>query len=300
VATVGIFDGVHLGHQALLERVTTTARQRKLTSVVVTFEPHPLQVLRPEVAPHPLCTPAEKVQLLQTAGVDRVAVLPFTRQLAALSPREFVEDVLLAHFGLVHLVVGYDHGFGKDRSGDAATLQSLGQELHYDVTVVPHTDLHAQPISSTRIRALISQGEILEAARALGRPYSINGRVVRGDGRGKELGFPTANLDVDRSEKLLPAEGIYAVHARLDPEDAVLPGLLHLGPRPTFEGAHASAEVFLLDFQGELYGRELCVYLCARLRPVEQFPNVQALVHAMHQDVAATRQLFQHGPHACQ
>ncbi|MGH7470003.1 MAG: riboflavin biosynthesis protein RibF, partial [Longimicrobiales bacterium] len=195
VVTVGIFDGVHRGHQALLERLKSRARELNLKSVVVTFEPHPLRVLRPEAAPPQLCTAAEKLELLQQAGVNHVTVLPFTHRLADLSPRAFVEQVLLAHFGLDHLVIGYDHGFGKDRSGDAATLQSLGQELDYGVTVVPHTDLHAQPISSTRIRALVTDGQVVEAAQALGRPYSFQGRVVRGDGRGRELGFPTANLE---------------------------------------------------------------------------------------------------------
>ena len=168
--TVGTFDGVHRGHQTVLRQLSRIALERDLKSVVVTFEPHPLRIVRPEAAPRRLCTAAEKVELLKAAGIDQVAVVPFTAALAAFSPRDFVENVLLKHFGLQHLVVGYDHGFGKDRSGDAATLQSLGAELGYGVTIVPPTDYGDLPISTTRIRTLLTEGNVIPAADALGRP----------------------------------------------------------------------------------------------------------------------------------
>ena len=292
VATVGTFDGVHLGHQAVLEELKRQARARGKPSVVVTFDPHPLRIVRPEAAPRLLCTTAEKVALLRASGVDEIAVVQFTRALAAYSPREFVERVLLAHFGMDHLVIGYDHGFGKDRSGDAGTLQAIGSELEYSVTVVSHSDLDARPISSTRIRLLLSDGDVLDAARALGRPYSIDGRVVPGDRRGRELGFPTANLDAIAIEKVIPAEGIYAVQVQVGDDPKRLKAVLHLGARPTFPGARPTVEAFILDFTGDLYGRNLRVHFLERVRGIRAFESTDALIAAMHEDVTAARRVF--------
>ncbi len=295
--TVGTFDGVHRGHQAVLRRLNEVALERNLKSVVVTFEPHPLRIVRPEAAPRRLCTASEKAELLDASGVDQVAVVPFTHELAAYSPREFVERVLLTHFGLNHLVIGYDHGFGKDRSGDAATLQTMGDALGYGVTVVPHMDLDARPISTTRIRLLLAEGEVVEAAHALGRPYALEGFVIRGDGRGRELGFPTANLELPDPEKLLPAEGIYAV--RVPVASQTFRALLHLGPRPTFSVDRATIEVYLLDFQGDLYGQNLRVELCGRIRGIDQFGSVDDLIEAMRRDVQSALRLFESGQGAC-
>jgi riboflavin kinase/FMN adenylyltransferase len=203
-----------------------------------------------------------------------------------------VEDVLLAHFGLDHLVIGYDHGFGKDRSGDVGTLQSIGAEIGFGVTVVPHTDLHDAPISSTRIRRLLQEGNVVETAEALGRPYSIEGTVVRGDGRGRGLGFPTANLALGAPEKLIPAEGIYAVVVQLGEKARTFEGVLHLGERPTFAGALSTIEVMLFDFDGDLYGERLRLEFHGRVRGVEHFANVDQLVAAMNADVAAARDIL--------
>jgi riboflavin kinase/FMN adenylyltransferase len=287
VITVGTFDGVHRGHQAVLNTLQHTSRAEGKPSLVVTFDPHPLYVIRPEHAPRLLATIDEKQHLLMKAGVDEVALVPFTRELADYSPREFLELVLYEHFGLDHLVIGYDHGLGKGRSGDVAVLQQIGHDLEVDVTVVPHADLHDSPVSSSRIRTALLAGNIVEANAALGYPYSITGIVVRGDGRGRELGFPTANLHVGDETKLLPLEGIYAVRVRHN--DDVIDGVLHLGPRPTFPGANATVEVFLLDFNRDLYGEQLTLEFIERIRGVERFDTVEALVSAMHQDVARAR-----------
>jgi riboflavin kinase/FMN adenylyltransferase len=293
VVTVGTFDGVHRGHQAVLSKLISEARAQARTSVVVTFDPHPLRVVRPDAAPRLLCTTSEKESLLHASGVDEIAIVPFTQALAGYTPREFVEHILLRHFGLAHLVIGYDHGFGKDRSGDASTLQSIGKELGYGVTVVPHTDLDARPISSTRIRLLLSDGDVVDAARALGRPYAIEGTVVTGDRRGRELGFPTANLAGIEAEKLLPAEGIYAVQVQIDAERAQRPAVLHLGARPTFPGARPTIEAFLLDFDADLYGRALRVHFLARIRGIRSFDSADALIAVMKDDVAAARAVLQ-------
>ena len=288
VITVGTFDGVHRGHQAVLDKLAETARAEGVPGLVVTFEPHPLYVVRPEHAPKLLCSPEEKAQLLARSPADEIVVVPFTLALADLSPREFVERVLRDHFGLKHLVIGYDHGFGKGRSGDVSTLQEIGRDLGFEVTVVPHTDLDETPVSSTRIRRAIEDGEVVEAARALGRPYALSGQVVRGDGRGRQLGYPTANLEGIDPHKLVPKEGIYAVRVRSDggPEQD---GVLHLGPRPTFPGASATMEVFLIDFTGDLYGRQLELAFIARIRGVTRFETVPALIAAMTDDVEAAR-----------
>jgi riboflavin kinase/FMN adenylyltransferase len=295
VVTVGTFDGVHRGHQAVLETLVSVARERQQQSVILTFDPHPLYVIRPERAPKLLTTTKERTALLRAAGADRVALMQFTTELADYPPRKFVEDVLLAHFGLDHLVIGYDHGFGKDRSGDVSTLQNVGAELGFAVTVVAHTDLEDSPISSTRIRRMLQEGNVDQAAAALGRPYSIEGVVVRGDGRGRGLGFPTANLSINAAEKLVPAEGIYAVVARVEGAERTYDGVLHLGERPTFADARPTIEVMLFDFDGDLYGQEMGVEFHGRVRGVERFENVEDLIAAMHSDVRAARELLTSG-----
>jgi riboflavin kinase / FMN adenylyltransferase len=291
VVTVGTFDGVHRGHRAVLDKLVEVARARNEQSVILTFDPHPLHVIRPESAPRLLTTTEERTALLRAAGADRVAVMHFTTELASFPPRKFVEDVLVAHFGLDHLVIGYDHGFGKDRSGDVSTLRQIGAELGFGVTVVPHTDLGDAPISSTRIRNLLEEGDVEQAEAALGRAYSVSGSVVHGDGRGRTLGFPTANLSV-APEKLLPGQGIYAVTIQPENGTRSYDGVLHLGERPTFHDTSWSIEVMLFDFEGDLYGERLRVDFCSRVRGVERFDSAEELVRAMHADVSAARALL--------
>jgi len=298
VITVGTFDGVHRGHRAVLDRLRETGHAHGLQSLVVTFDPHPLRVVRPDAAPSLLTNTQERVELLRASGVDEVAVVPFTRALSQLSPRDFVERVLIRHFGLAHLVIGHDHGFGRDRSGDVDTLREIGAELGFGVTVVPPTIEETDPISSTRIRRLLAAGDVVEAARLLGRPYSASGTVVRGDGRGRELGFPTANLRVE-PDKLLPHEGIYAVRASLA-DGSVQNGVVHLGPRPTFDGAAPTFELFLLDYSGDLYEQRIAVRFCAWLRAIERYAGIEPLIAAMRADVERTRVVLSAGPSACQ
>jgi riboflavin kinase / FMN adenylyltransferase len=295
--TVGTFDGVHRGHRQVIETLVAEAARRSLRSVIVTFEPHPLRVVRPHDAPHRLTSPAEKVEALAAYGIDRLVLLRFDEALAAMPPRRFIEELLIARFGMKCLIMGYDHGFGRGRSGDAASIQPFQQELGFETVVVPPRELEARPVSSSRIRAALANGDVAAAAHALGRPYGLRGTVVRGDGRGAALGFPTANLQLDIADKLLPADGIYAVRVycarrRFD-------GLLHLGGRPVFQDERRVIEAHLFDFEGDLYGRLLDVRLCARLRAVESFASAADLVDAMHADAAAARALFAEGRTAC-
>jgi riboflavin kinase/FMN adenylyltransferase len=297
VITVGTFDGVHRGHLALLDALGAVASDAGLPRVVVTFHPHPLRVVRPDTAPALLTTRTEKVELLAQAGAERVVFLRFDTTLAGYAPDRFVEEILVERLGLARLVIGYDHGFGRDRSGDADTLRAIGARLGFAVDVVPPVRAADGAISSTRIRNALEAGDVRAAARGLGRPYSCRGLVVRGDGRGRALGYPTANLRIDDAEKLMPAEGIYAVlvHGR----EVSARGLLHLGPRPTFPDAAPTVEVHLLDFDGDLYGESIEVSLCERLRGVQRFETVDALVRAMDGDRAAARALFGRGDGAC-
>lgn len=282
VATVGTFDGVHLGHRAILRELERKARSRSLRSLLVTFDRHPLEVVRPTEAPPLLTTREEKIEILAQWGPDYVAFLPFTRTLSRYEPEDFVRRVLLARFHVRELVIGPDHGFGRSRSGDLNVLRRLGGRLGFAVDVVPEVEVEGGPISSTRIRERVAVGEVEEVARLLGRPYTLRGRVIRGMGRGRGLGFPTANLETLGGRKLLPGAGIYAVRAGLP--QALGRGLLHLGPRPVFPGAGPSVELHLLEFEGDLYEAEIQVEFLARLRDVRPFESTEALVREMQRD----------------
>ncbi len=299
VVTVGTFDGVHLGHRAVLAEVRRQAEMRGLRAVVVTFEPHPLRVVRPEHAPRRLTTLEEKQELLAAAGLDEVHTLPFNHELASYSPRRFVEEILIGRYGMAHLVMGYDHGIGRGRAGDVNALREIGAELGFGVDVVPALEIAGAPVSSTRIRNALAEGDVVEAARTLGRPYSLRGTVVKGAGRGKDLGYPTANIAVDDPDKLIPLEGIYAVRAR-GVGDRERDGVLHLGPRPTFAGEPPTIELHIFDFEGDLYGRTIEIAFCGRIREVRAFSGVAELIAAMDDDSARARALFASGGGACQ
>lgn len=290
VVTVGTFDGVHRGHWAVLEEIGRRARAAGRRAVLVTFHPHPLQIVRPEIAPRVLTTPLEKKEILAESGLDYAVFLRFTRELSRFSPRRFVEEILVGAFNVKELVIGYDHGFGRGRSGNASTLAVIGKEMGFDVDVVPPVDTGGGPISSTRIRQAVMEGDMAAARAGLGRPYAFRGVVVRGDGRGKDLGFPTANLHVSFSEKLLPPAGIYAVRAIL--RRGTFLGALHLGPRPTFQGSPPSVELHILDFEGDLYGEEVRVDVLERLRDVLPFDSVAALIDQMRKDVDRAREVL--------
>jgi len=290
VATVGTFDGVHRGHWEVLGEIRERARTMGCRSVLVTFDPHPLRVVRPAEAPALLTTPTEKKEILAESGLEWAVFLSFTPELARYSPERFVEEILVRRLDVQELVIGYDHGFGRGRAGDVDTLRSLGKRLSFGVVVVPPVSGDGEAISSSRIRAALGAGNVEAAAEALGRPYSIRGTVVRGEGRGRSLGFPTANLRVSAEDKLIPGPGIYAVRAVL--RRGTFDGALHLGPRPTFPGAPSAIEVHLMGFDGVLYGEEIRVDFIHHLREVRHFSSAEALVDQMHEDVTKARKLL--------
>ena len=215
VATVGTFDGVHRGHWAVLQEIRLRAKETGRRSVLVTFHPHPLKIVRPDEAPLLLTTPTEKKEILAETGLDYAVFLSFTNVLAEYSPQRFVEEILIGRLGVQELVIGYDHGFGKGRSGDVLTLRDIGRDLRFTVDVVSPIRAGEEPVSSTRIRKALLEGDVESARQGLGRPYCIRGMVVKGEGRGRKLGFPTANLWVPVNGKLIPPPGVYAVRAGL-------------------------------------------------------------------------------------
>ncbi len=275
VLTVGTFDGVHLGHRAVLGEIARRARARGGTSVLVTFDAHPLEVVNPQAAPLLLTLPDEKRRALAGAGVDRVDFLPFTEEVRGLTPEQFVRDVLEARFHLAELVIGHDHGFGRGRAGDVETLRRIGQADGFAVDVVPAVLMDGRPISSTLIRRAVAGGDLETAERALGRPYSVSGTVGKGAGRGRTIGVPTINLVPPSPRKLLPPDGVYACAVAWP--GGVHGAMANLGGRPTFGEAGRMLEAHLFGMDADLYGQAVTVAFVKRLRDVRRFASAQEL-----------------------
>ena len=307
VVTMGTFDGVHRGHHAVLAEVTRRAQASGLTSVLVTFDPHPLAVVNPAAAPRLLTLPDEKRELVNAHGIAQFVLMPFTPAVAQLDAEAFVQR-LRDEFAMRELVMGYDHGFGRGRAGDVDLVQRLARQHGFGVAVVDAVRDNGgrQPISSTLIRAGVAHGDLDAAARWLGRSYGIRGRVVRGAGRGKTIGIPTINIAPPDPRKLLPPDGVYAVRVRIlelgvgnleaktripTPNSKIREygGMMNQGPRPTFGEQARALEVHLFDFDGELYGETVDVAWVRRLRDVQAFPSREALVAQLERDRQAAR-----------
>ena len=286
---VGVFDGVHVGHQRILARAVEKAREHRARCVVLSFDPHPDLVLAKHFQPAAPLTPLpEKRERLEALGADELVVLPFTRELASLSPEEFVERELVSKHRALALVCGENFALGKGRAGHVARLAEIGRARGFEMVPVPLVEKDGAPVSSTRIRGLLSEGRVAEAARLLGRRYGLAGTVVRGDAIGRTLGYPTANLRL-HEEKLVPADGIYAVWARWSGEREWRGAAMSVGVRPTFGGQVRTLEVYVLDWQGDLLGKTLEVEFAEWLRPERRFETKEALIAAMDEDVTETR-----------
>lgn len=305
VLTIGNFDGMHRGHQALLQRLCSLAaalNQRpdapRYQTGLVTFDPHPLAVLRPDRLQTLLTTPQERLALAADLGIDLGVIQTFTPELARLEPRAFLQ-LLIEHLGLAVLVVGPDFALGRNRTGDIATLHQLGEELGYALHVVEPITWHGETqVRSSAIRQALAQGDVQTAADMLGRPYPVRGTVVAGDGRGRQLGIPTANIET-APEKLLPADGVYATLAQVQSPGGVetYASVTNLGIRPTVGGQERRLETHLLDFPApgrsdDLYGQTITLVLVARLRGEQRFPNLDALVSQIHTDIAEARAIL--------
>ncbi len=288
VVTVGNFDGVHLGHRAILGLVCQRAQELDCQPVALTFDPHPMKVLNPEGNLRLLTTPAQKIELLKSAGLS-VVVVPFTREFAAIPAREFVRKYFLERLKAREVVVGHDYCFGYKREGNIELLKEMGQALGFTVQVVWAVEVDSAVVSSSLIRAMLRLGKVREANNLLGRAYGVTGQVVAGKGRGaKLLGVPTANLTPEND--LLPASGIYAVWVKRDSER--LPGVANIGTCPTFDNQDLTLEVHLLDFNGDLYGESLQVEFAARLREERRFPSVGDLAAQIRADMAEARRVL--------
>jgi riboflavin kinase / FMN adenylyltransferase len=285
---LGVFDGVHLGHRAILETAVRRAHERGLAALACTFDPHPLEILQPERAPIPVTTLPERLELIAATGIETTVVLPFTAELARIEPESFVKDILVGRLRAREIVVGFNHRFGHRARGDTGLLERLGDSLGFGVRVVPPLTVDGRPVSSTAVRAALQRGDLAATGALLGRAYDVRGTVVHGDGRGRTLGFPTANVQVDRP-LLLPL-GVYACRAEIAGE--AHGAVVNVGMRPTFGATAPTVEAHLLDFAGDIYRERIRLTFVDRIREERKFPSVEALVDQIRDDAAAARLLL--------
>lgn len=294
VVTFGVFDGLHIGHQDVLEAVRVHADANALASVVFGFYPHPLSFLNPEKCPPVLMCLQKRIEILEQLGIDIAIFVNFNEQIASMSPDTFVTNVLLEMCRARHIVVGYACQFGKDRAGNAQLLEAMGEQSQFGVTVVPPTQLNGLPVHSTRIRQSIARGDLCLASQLLGRKYSLSGTIIRGDGRGKKLGFPTANIEP--GEQLCPPNGVYAIRAKLT--DRWLDGVLNIGVRPTFDGTKFQIESHLFNFDEIVYDETIEIHFIEKIRSERKFSSKSAFVQQIHRDIAVADEILAQHPNA--
>jgi riboflavin kinase/FMN adenylyltransferase len=283
VVTVGTFDGVHRGHQVILDHLLARAEERAGLSTLISFDPHPRSVVHADTVPL-LTTVEERAQLLEEFGLDRFVVVPFSEEFSQLSPGDYVEEILVNRVGLQEITVGYDHRFGRKRAGDVDVLREFGEQFGFDVDVIPAQKVDQHVVSSRGIRELLEEeGDVTQAAELLGRPYQLQGVVARGEGRGRQIGYPTANLALQDPRKLVPQRGVYAVTVGL-PDGRTCGGMMNIGRRPTFDEMEVTVEVHLFDFEGDLYGETLSVQFLQRLRDEQKFDSPDALAMQLSED----------------
>ena len=288
--TIGSYDGLHLGHQAIIKRAIERARGGNSEAVVLTFDPHPVKVLHPQLQ-IPLITPyRKKMMLLERFGVDVTINLPFTRDLSKMSAEEFIQEIVQRRIAPRWVVVGFNFSFGRDGGGTAEELKKMGERLGFEVEIIPPYTVAGEVVSSTRIRELIVSGEIIKANRMLGMNFFILGKVIHGHARGKGLGFPTANLEI--TEQLYPKDGVYAASVTVNGKK--YHAVVNIGTNPTFGDEAFAVEAFLFDCEDDLYGKELHVTFVDRLRDEETFPSPDILVHQIEKDIQKAKEIL-HG-----
>ena len=290
VVTIGTFDGVHLGHQVILKRLTDIAASNGLLSIVVTFTPHPQELFKtrkPEI--RILTDVEEKAAIIEKTGVGKLVVIDFTHELAELSPRTFVEEVFAKRLKASHVVIGYDHAFGKDREGNQDNLKTLAPAFNYQVTTIGPVEYNGVIISSTKIRQDLYQGKVGIAKRYLGRAYSISGKVVSGDRRGRVLNIPTAKLQPSHPKKLIPGDGVYSGTGRIGAHSYL--AAISIGDRPTFDSGERMLEAHLINFEGDLYGKHLTLEFHTKLRDQIAFKTSQDLIRQMLSDIDQIKEM---------
>jgi riboflavin kinase / FMN adenylyltransferase len=284
VLTVGTFDGVHAGHQVLIQTVVQKASDMGARSVLVTFDPHPRDIINPGSSGIKLLsTLEERSELLADLGLDEMVVIPFDRDFSLLTSEEFVRSIIWEKIGVSDFVIGYDHQFGRNREGTIETVQDLGRELGFQASVVSKQEVGDKTVSSTAIRNAIQEaGNMSLAASFLGRKYILNGTVIHGDKRGKELGFPTANIKPQNPKKIIPKRGVYAVWLRVD--DEYYSGMMNIGVRPTFQGDTETLEVHIFDFNENIYGKDVQIQFVERIREEKNFDGLDRLIGQLNTD----------------
>ena len=293
VLTIGTFDGVHIGHQKIISRLKEVAEQKGGETVILTFFPHPRMILHPDDLNIKLIsTMDEKAELMKNLGIDHLIITPFTRDFSNLNPQEYIKDILVEKIGTTHIIIGYDHRFGKDRSGGLVELQNYASEFGYEVEEIPEQDIDDVAISSTKIRNALLSGDVKTAENFLGYPFHLSGKVIKGDQIGRTIGFPTANLFIEESYKLIPSDGIYAVSVDFKSgqlKDKSAKGMAYIGHRPTINGMSRNIEVNIFDFNEDIYGETIRLNFLKYLRNDQKFNSLDELKEQLRKDEVGAR-----------
>ncbi len=293
VATIGTFDGVHVGHRKILSRLKEAAVQKQAETVILTFFPHPRMILHPEDQNLKLITTIkEKAALLEPLGIDHLIITPFTRDFSNQTPEEYIKTMLVDKIGISKIIIGYDHRYGKDRTGGLPELLHFSKQYGFNVEEIPEQDIHDVAVSSTKIREALLQGDIDMANDFLGYPFMLTGKVIKGDQIGRSLGYPTANLFIEETYKLIPADGIYAVEAEREGISGPLQGMAYIGHRPTINGMSRNIEVNIFDFNEDLYGQTLRMHFKTFIRPDLKLNGLDELKIQLGEDEKAIRAYF--------
>ncbi|TQD36942.1 bifunctional riboflavin kinase/FAD synthetase [Haloflavibacter putidus] len=288
VVTIGTFDGVHIGHRKILKRLIDYGGDNELTSTVLTFFPHPRMVLQKEAGIKLINTIEERKQILYNTGIDKLIVHPFTREFSRLKAQEYIEEILVKKLDVAHVIIGYDHRFGRNRTADITDLKKFGKQYGFSVEEISKQDVEEVAVSSTKIRKALNNGEIEKANKYLSKPFILTGTVISGKGLGKGFGYPTANLKIEESYKIIPANGVYVVKTNLDGKS--LFGMMNIGTNPTVGGKEQTIETYFLDFDQDLYGKKLQIEILSHLRKEVNFDSTEKLVEAMQNDEKIARQ----------
>jgi riboflavin kinase/FMN adenylyltransferase len=293
VITIGTFDGVHLGHQKIIQQLKEEAGSVSGESVLITFHPHPRHIIHPDLNLPELTTLEERIQLLRKYGIDNLVVVPFTEKFAALTAEKFIQEFLVDKFHPHKIIIGYDHKFGNKREGDFHLLEKWSSHFHYEVKEIDEQLIQESIISSTKIRTALLNTEIEKANQFLGHPYSFTGKIVLNNQTGRSIGFPTANLEISEKNKLIPAIGVYTVTAELEGDSTRLKGMMNIGVRPTVNGQSRSIEVHLFDFNQDIYDRHLTVWMHHFLREEKKFSGLDTLKQQLKSDQTESLKLLE-------
>ena len=284
VITIGTFDGVHIGHRKIIKRIVESAENSALESAVLTFFPHPRMVLQKEVGIELINTIEERKQILENTGVDHLIVHPFTRAFSRLTAQEYIEEVLVKKLQAKKVIIGYDHRFGRNRNADIEDLRKYGEKYGFEVEEISKQDVDEVAVSSTKIRKALQEGDVEKANTYLGSNFLLTGTIVKGKGLGKDLGFPTANLKIEETYKLIPKTGVYVVKALIDDQEFF--GMMNIGYNPTVGGSEKTIETYFFNLDKNLYGKKLQIEMLKRIREEKKFSGVEELIGAMKEDQA--------------